>query len=743
MSAFVQPIAQKLNIKLQSVEAVLAMLAEGATIPFIARYRKDKTGALDEVQIQQIQDELKFLKEFTERKSFIEKTIIEQQKMTPALQAKIDGAVTVAELEDIYLPYKPKRTTKAQTARGKGLEPLANLLLEQNDTDVLAVATTFITENVLDVEAALQGARDIIAELINEDAQVRAKLRKLFESAATIQSKVISDQETAGIKYKDYFDFSELISKIPSHRILAVLRGFLEGYLRITISPLEENAIETIESIYIRGMSSCGDQIRKATKDAYRRLLQPSLETEFRTNLKAKADEDAINVFAENLRQLLLSAPIGGKRILAIDPGYRSGCKVVCLDEKGGLQKTDLIFPHENNRVAAEEIKIKNLVQQYGIEVFAIGDGTAGRETEIFIKKINLGLPVFLVNEDGASIYSASEIAREEFPNEDITVRGAVSIGRRLMDPLAELVKLDPKSIGVGQYQHDVNQFRLKERLDATVVSCVNNVGVNLNTASKHLLSYVSGIGGTLADNIIKYRNEIGKFSSRKQLLKVPRLGGKAFEQCAGFLRIPEGDDLLDQSAVHPEAYPLVEVIAKELGVDVKALIGKEELLKRVDAKKYATEQIGELTIQDILNELKKPGLDPRSEAQAFEFANIFSIDDVKVGMEVPGVVTNITRFGAFVDIGVKQDGLVHVSEISHQYITDPSEVLKLNQQVKVKVMEVDIIRKRIGLSIKQMMAPATGLQKRPIERKNSVVQKEAELPMNDALVALKQKFGR
>ena len=743
MSAFVQPIAQKLNIKLQSVEAVLAMLAEGATIPFIARYRKDKTGALDEVQIQQIQDELKFFKEFTERKSFIEKTIIEQQKMTPALQTKIDGAVTVAELEDIYLPYKPKRTTKAQTARGKGLEPLANLLLEQNDTDVLAVATTFITENVLDVEAALQGARDIIAELINEDAQVRAKLRKLFESAATIQSKVISDQETAGIKYKDYFDFSELISKIPSHRILAVLRGFLEGYLRITISPIEENAIETIESIYIRGMSSCGDQIRKATKDAYRRLLQPSLETEFRTNLKAKADEDAINVFAENLRQLLLSAPIGGKRILAIDPGYRSGCKVVCLDEKGGLQKTDLIFPHENNRVAAEEIKIKNLVQQYGIEVFAIGDGTAGRETEIFIKKINLGLPVFLVNEDGASIYSASEIAREEFPNEDITVRGAVSIGRRLMDPLAELVKLDPKSIGVGQYQHDVNQFRLRERLDATVVSCVNNVGVNLNTASKHLLSYVSGIGGILADNIIKYRNEIGKFSSRKQLLKVPRLGGKAFEQCAGFLRIPEGDDLLDQSAVHPEAYPLVEVIAKELGVDVKALIGKEELLKRVDAKKYATEQIGELTIQDILNELKKPGLDPRSEAQAFEFANIFSIDDVKVGMEVPGVVTNITRFGAFVDIGVKQDGLVHVSEISHQYITDPSEVLKLNQQVKVKVMEVDIIRKRIGLSIKQMLAPATGLQKRSIERKNSVVQKEAELPMNDALVALKQKFGR
>jgi uncharacterized protein len=743
MSAFVQPIAQKLSIKLQQVEAVLALLAEGATIPFIARYRKDKTGALDEVQIQQIQDELKFLKEFTDRKLFIEKTITDQQKMTPALQATIDAATTLAALEDIYLPYKPKRTTKAQTARAKGLEPLANLLLEQNNIDVIAVAATFITENVLDAEAALQGARDIIAELINEDAQVRAKLRKLFEVAATIQSKVISDQETAGIKYKDYFDFSELIAKIPSHRILAVLRGFLEGYLRITISPAEENALEIMESIYIKGMSSCSDQIKKAAKDAYRRLLQPSLETEFRTNLKAKADEDAINVFAENLRQLLLSAPIGGKRILAIDPGYRTGCKVVCLDEKGGLQKTDLIFPHENNRVAAEEIKIKNLVQQYGIEVFAIGDGTAGRETEQFIKKLNLGLPVFLVNEDGASIYSASEIAREEFPDEDITVRGAVSIGRRLMDPLAELVKLDPKSIGVGQYQHDVNQFRLKERLDATVVSCVNNVGVNLNTASKHLLSYVSGIGGTVAENIIKYRNEIGKFSSRKQLLKVPRLGGKVFEQCAGFLRIPEGDDLLDQSAVHPEAYPLVEAIAKELGVEVKALIGKEELLKTVNAKKYATEQIGELTIQDILNELKKPGLDPRSEAQAFEFANIFSIDDVKVGMEVPGVVTNITRFGAFVDIGVKQDGLVHVSEISHQYITDPNEVLKLNQQVKVKVMEVDIVRKRIGLSIKQMTTPATGGQKRPIQRQNNPVQKGADLPMDDALVALKQRFGR
>lgn len=751
MSDFVQPIAQKLNIKLQQVEAVLSLFAEGATIPFIARYRKDKTGALDEVQIQQIQDEEKFLKEFHERKTFIEKTITDQKKMTEVLQAKINKATTLAELEDIYLPYKPKRKTKAQTARENGLEPLANFLLEQKDIDIVATATGFINEKVLDADAALQGARDIIAEQINENAPVRAKLRKLFENEATLQSKVVADKETAGIKYKDYFEFSEFISKAPSHRILAVLRGFLEGFLRIAISPAEEAALEMIEAMYIKGMSTCSDQLRKAVKDAYRRLLQPSLETEFRTALKTKADEEAINVFAENLRQLLLSSPIGSKRILAIDPGYRTGCKVVCLDEKGELQKTDLIFPHETNKVAAEAIKIKNLVQQYGIEVFAIGDGTAGRETDNFIKSLQLGLPVFLVNEDGASIYSASEIAREEFPDQDITVRGAVSIGRRLMDPLAELVKLDPKSIGVGQYQHDVNQFRLKERLDATVISCVNNVGVNLNTASKHLLSYVSGIGSTLADNIIKYRNEIGKFTSRKQLLKVPRLGGKAFEQCAGFLRIKEGEELLDQSAVHPEAYLLVEAMAKDLGVEVKSLIGKEELLIKVDAKKYATEQIGELTIKDILNELKKPGLDPRSEAAAFEFANIYGIDDVKVGMEVPGVVTNITRFGAFIDIGVKQDGLVHVSEISHTYITDPSAVLKLNQHVKVKVLEVDTVRKRIALSIKQTeegparkqyakhnsggreAAPGFTTVKKPVD----------ELPLQDALAALKQKFGK
>jgi len=741
MQSFIQPIAAKLNIKQQQVEAVLALLAEGATIPFIARYRKDKTGALDEVQVQAIQDEAKFLKEFTERKEFIEKTITEQGKMTEALQDKINKALTIAALEDIYLPYKPKRKTKAQTAKENGLEPLANLLLEQKDMDLVAEAGKFINENVKDTDAALQGARDIIAEMVNEDATVRAKMRRLFETEATMQSKVNTDKETEAVKYKDYFDFSEPIHKAPSHRILAVLRGFLEGYLRLAIAPEEEKALEIVEELYVKDISSSSDHLRKAIKDAYRRLLQPSLETEFRTALKAKADEEAINVFAENLRQLLLSSPLGSKRILAIDPGYRTGCKVVCLDEKGNLQKTELVFPHEANRVYAEEIKIKNLVEQYGIEVFAIGDGTAGRETEQFIKKLNLGLPVFLVNEDGASIYSASEIAREEFPKEDITVRGAVSIGRRLMDPLAELVKIDPKSIGVGQYQHDVNQFRLKEKLDATVVSCVNNVGVNLNTASKHLLSYVSGIGSTIADNIIKHRNEIGKFNSRKQLLSVPRLGAKAYEQCAGFLRIKDGEDILDDSAVHPEAYTVVQNIVKDLGTEVKNIIGNETLLKTVDAKKYATETIGELTIKDILNELKKPGLDPRAEAQAFEFAAIYKIDDVKIGMEVPGVVTNITRFGAFVDIGVKQDGLVHVSEISHKYITDPGEVLKLNQQVKVKVTDVDVARKRIALSIKQTeIPPAKNTFNKP---KGNFAKTVKEPTMNDALSALKQKFGK
>lgn len=746
MSGFAPLIAGKLNLKQIQVLAVLDLFEESATIPFIARYRKDKTGGLDEVQIQQIQDEAKFLKEFTERKTFIEKAITEQGKMTEALQAKIDNATTIAALEDIYLPYKPKRKTKAQTARENGLESLADTMLAQQHDDVMAEASKYINDKILTTEDALQGARDIIAELVNENAEVRAKMRKLFEDTATIQSKVLTDKETDGIKYKDYFDFAEPIHKIPSHRILAILRGFLEGVLRMSIAPLEEDALYLIEQQYIKGMNPWSDHLRKAIRDAYRRLMQPSLESEFRTALKQKADEEAITVFAENLRQLLLSAPLGRKNMLAIDPGYRTGCKVVCLDNKGDLQTTDLIYIHENNRVSESEHKIRKLVEQFKVEAIAIGDGTAGRETEQFIKKMQLGLPVFLVNEDGASVYSASETAREEFPDQDVTVRGSVSIGRRLMDPLAELVKIDPKSIGVGQYQHDVNQFRLKERLDQTVVSCVNTVGVNLNTASKHLLAYVSGIGGTMADNIVRYRSEIGEFKERSQLLKVPRLGAKAFEQCAGFLRIKEGDNPLDASAVHPESYPIVEKMAGDLQVDLKALIGNETLVNKIDPKKYVTEQFGELTLRDILNELKKPGLDPRSELEQFEFAQIYKIEDVQMGMIVPGVVTNLTRFGAFVDIGVKQDGLVHVSEIANRYISDPGEALKLGQKVQVKVMEVDVNRKRIALSIKQASGEERVQGDKKARRQESFKRQEEDLSalsVNDALSALKKKFGK
>lgn len=746
MSGFAPLIAVKLNLKQTQVQAVLDLFEESATIPFIARYRKDKTGGLDEVQIQQIQDESKFLKEFTERKTFIEKAITEQGKMTDELQTKINNATTIAALEDIYLPYKPKRKTKAQTARENGLEPLADLMLAQQQDDVMLEAAKYINDKILSAEDALQGAKDIIAELVNENAEVRAKLRKLFEDTATIQSKVLADKETEGIKYKDYFDFSEPIHKIPSHRILAILRGFLEGILRMSIAPVEEDALYLLEQQFIKGMSPWSDHLRKAIRDAYRRLMQPSLESEFRTALKQKADEEAINVFAENLRQLLLSAPLGRKNILAIDPGYRTGCKVVCLDNKGDLQTTDLIYVHENNRIYESEHKIKKLVEQFKVEAIAIGDGTAGRETEQFIKKMQLGLPVFLVNEDGASVYSASETAREEFPDHDVTVRGSVSIGRRLMDPLAELVKIDPKSIGVGQYQHDVNQFRLKERLDQTVVSCVNTVGVNLNTASKHLLAYVSGIGGSMADNIVRYRSEIGGFKERNQLLKVPRLGAKAFEQCAGFLRIKEGNNPLDASAVHPEAYPIVEKMAADLQVHVKELIGNEMLVTKIDPKKYVTEQFGELTLRDILNELKKPGLDPRNELEQFEFAQIYKIEDVQTGMIVPGVVTNLTRFGAFVDIGVKQDGLVHVSEIAHRYISDPGEALKLGQKVQVKVMEVDVQRKRIALSIKQASTEERVQGDRKPRRQESSKHKEEDLSalsVNDALNALKKKFGK
>lgn len=739
---FIEPIAQKLNIKKQQVEIVLELLAEGATIPFIARYRKDKTGALDELQIQQIQEEQKALQEFADRKSFIEKTITEQGKMTEALQAKINAATTLAQLEDIYLPYKQKRKTKADTARENGLQPLADLLLLQEDAIPEVAAESFLNEKITSVDQALQGARDIIAELINEDTTVRDKLRRLFREQADIISKIDAEKEQEAAKYRDYFEFSEKISSIPSHRTLALLRGFLEGFLRISIEPSEELALELIESVYLKGMSPSATHVRKAVKDSYKRLLQPSLETEFRTALKTAADEEAINVFAENLRQLLLSAPLGSKRILAIDPGYRTGCKVVCIDEKAELLENGLIFIHEKNRLQEAADKIKQLVHKHAIQAFAIGDGTAGRETEQFIKGLKLDIPVYLVNEDGASIYSASEVARKEFPDHDITVRGAVSIGRRLMDPLAELVKIDPKSIGVGQYQHDVNQARLKERLDQTVMSCVNSVGVNVNTASSQLLAYVSGIGSGLAENIVKYRSQEGKFSSREALLKVPRLGGKAYEQCAGFLRITGGVNPLDASAVHPEAYPLIERMATDLSVPVAELIGNETLLQKVEAKKYHSENAGEHTIRDIITELKKPGLDPRKEVQLFEFAAIYAIEDVQVGMELPGIVTNLTRFGAFVDIGVKQDGLVHVSEIAHRFIQDPSEVLKLNQQVKVKVLEVDLSRKRIVLSIKQTETAPVRSKSKPMLKPQSAAKQEPPT-MKDALALLKEKFSR
>lgn len=737
-------ISQKLNLNEKSVAAVLELLSEGATIPFIARYRKDKTGALDEVQIQNIEQEAKFQKEFSERKAFIEKTIEEQGKMTEELQAKINTCHTINELEDIYLPYKPKRKTKAQTARENGLEPLAIWLLEQNNDSIFDKAKGFINEQIPDEETALLGARHIIAEAVNENAGLRAQLRLLFENTAKIYSAVLPEKEQEGIKYKDYFEFSELISKIPSHRMLAILRGFMEGFLKMSILPEEEQAIGILELAYLKSENPASLQVKKAVKDAYKKMLHPSLESEFRMALKVKSDEEAIQVFAENLRQLLLSSPLGAKRVLAIDPGYRTGCKVAVLDESGNLQKTDLIFVHENNfRLQAAEKTIRDLVHTFKIESFAIGDGTAGRETEQFIKKLELNLPVFLVNEDGASIYSASETAREEFPDQDITIRGAVSIGRRLMDPLAELVKIDPKSIGVGQYQHDVNQVRLKEKLDLTVESCVNTVGVNLNTSGKHLLQYVSGIGPSLAENIVQFRKENGAFINRKTLLKVPRLGAKAYEQCAGFLRVKDGKNPLDSSGVHPESYAIVEQMAKDLNVKLEELIGNAALVEQISIKNYISDTIGKHTLEDIIKELKKPGLDPRSDVQNFEFAAIFSIEDVNEGMVVPGIVTNITRFGAFVDIGVKQDGLVHVSEIANRYISDPSEALKLNQQVMVKVTQVDIPRKRIALSIKQTQTAkavkTSGTPKMATVKENT---KKKEASFKDALASLKGKFS-
>ncbi|SHL20763.1 uncharacterized protein SAMN05444266_102446 [Chitinophaga jiangningensis] len=743
-------ISSELGISAKQAENTMNLLSEGSTVPFISRYRKEVTGSLDEVQIGRIEDLQKRYKEVDERREFIIKTITDQEKMTPELLEKIESTWVLAELEDIYLPYKPKRKTRATVAIEKGLEPLAKLLFDQQDGDVSA-AEQYLNEQVASSEEALKGARDIIAEWINENAECRDKLRKLFTHTGKLTSKVVEGKEEEGNKYKDYFEFSEDLKDMPSHRVLAILRAETEGILFSSIAPVEEDAMDILNKQFVTGKGTAAEQVGKAAADAYKRLLRPSLENEFRAGAKDKADAEAIEVFAENLRQLLLAAPLGPKAVIAIDPGYRTGCKVVALDNQGNMLDHDVIFPLEKNykRDDAEAL-LRKWVQKYDTAAIAVGNGTAGRETEEFVKKIDFGqkINVFMVNESGASVYSASEVAREEFPDQDVTVRGAVSIGRRLIDPLAELVKIDPKSIGVGQYQHDVNQSHLKQSLDRVVVSCVNNVGVNLNTASKHLLAYISGLGPSLAENIVKYRKENGAFRNRKELKKVHRLGDKAFEQCAGFLRIENGDNPLDNSAVHPERYPLVEEIASKQHLSVQDLMGKEDLRKQINLKDFIKEDVGMVTLEDILKELAKPSRDPRDEISIFEYAEgIHKIEDVKPGMVLPGVVTNITAFGAFVDIGVKQDGLVHISHLSNKFISNPNEAVKLNQKVQVTVLEVDAMRKRISLSMKDNEKGGGGNQGQAggqrKERREKPAQKEA--PLNDfqaKLAALKNKFN-
>ncbi|MEZ4799342.1 MAG: Tex family protein [Flavobacteriales bacterium] len=688
------------------INATMRLLDEGCTIPFIARYRKEVTGGLDEVEIEEIRQTVTKQRDLEKRKEFILSTIEEQGKLTDELRKKIIACDNATDLEDIYLPFKPKRKTKATVAREAGLEPLAQWLLKEPFQDVEMEAEKFLNDQVKDVDAALQGARDIIAEIINENAIARSTVRHQFQRFASMRTRVARDKEQEGVKYKDYFDFEEPITRCPSHRVLAMFRGEEEGMLRLTVAPDEDRVLEKLEHLFIKKDNEASDEIFDAMKDSYRRLLSPSIENEIRGELKAKADEEAIRVFAENLRQLLLAAPLGNKRILALDPGFRTGCKLVCLNEEGTLLYDDVIYPHEpqNDKVKSAD-KVQALVDRYKIEALAIGNGTAGRETENFVKSIGLSkdVKVFLVNESGASIYSASEVAREEFPDKDVTVRGAVSIGRRLADPLSELVKIDPKSIGVGQYQHDVDQNKLKEGLDSVVLSAVNNVGVNVNIASKSLLTYVSGLGPKLAENIVKFRDENGAFSSRKQLMKVPKLGEKAFEQCAGFLRIPKAKNILDNSAVHPERYALVEKMAKDVGCTVEDLIAKEEFRKKIQAEKYISGDVGLPTIKDILSELAKPGRDPREAIEQFEFADVSKMEDLKEGMVLPGIVTNITNFGCFVDVGVKQEGMVHISQLANKFVKDPNEVVRLQQKVKVKVVELDFARKRIALSMKDV----------------------------------------
>jgi Transcriptional accessory protein len=728
---YIYHVAEKLKLNTHQILNVVQLSEEGATIPFMARYRKEATNNMDEVAIAAVLEEDTYFKELDKRKETILKTIEEQGKLTSELKKKIEDSISSTELEDLYLPYKPKRKTKALTAIEKGLEPLAQQLFSLSKVNPEEEALKYVNDQVRDVKEALQGARDIIAEWVSENQEARNAIRHLFEKNAELSSKAVTSkkEEVEAQKYRDYFDFSEPLSRIPSHRMLAIRRGEKEGYLMMDINISKESAIESLNDIFITSSVPSTTELKKAIEESYQRLMKPSIENEFRLLGKTKADEEAISVFAENLRQLLLSSPLGSKRILAIDPGYRTGCKIVCLDEQGTLLFNTAIFPHPPQNQWQESIaEIKRLVSTYELSAIAVGNGTAGRESEQLVRSIDFGktVSIFQVNESGASIYSASEVAREEFPDKDVTVRGAVSIGRRLLDPLSELVKIDPKSIGVGQYQHDVNQVKLKQSLDRVVESAVNFVGVNVNTASRHLLQYVSGISGTLASHIVKWRTENGAFASREDLKKVPLMGPKTFEQCAGFLRIPSSQNPLDNSAVHPERYVIVQKMADDLQVSLEELIKKAELRKNIKKEKYISENVGAYTIEDILKELEKPGRDPREPISEFHFdETIKSIEDVKVGMKVPGIVTNITNFGAFVDIGVKQDCLVHLSQLSNRYITDPNEVVKLNQKVIVTVTEVDVARKRIGLTMKENL-PAT------TNTKFSEVKKERNVPVKN-----------
>ena len=700
----IKQLTQSTSFSFHQVQNVVRLIDEGATIPFMSRYRKEATGGMDEVQLADLREQYDKLCELIKRKATVLKSIEEQEKLTPELRQRIEECWNANELEDIYLPYKPKRRTRAEIAREKGLEPLAKIIMKQQTVDIQNVVNRFITSDVMNASDALQGARDIIAEWVNESEAARNAIRSIFSHEAMISSKMVKGKEEEAQKYRDYFDCSEKLSRCSSHRLLAMRRGESEGFLRVNITADDDKCIARLLRIFQKSDNECGLQVAEAVEDGYKRLLKPAIETEFAADSKSKADVEAIRVFAENLRQLLLAPPLGQKRVMGVDPGFRSGCKIVCLDAQGNLQHNENIYPHPpQNEHSQAKRKLQKMVEAYDIQAIAIGNGTASRETERFIQSISFDCKVqlFVVSENGASVYSASKVARDEFPEYDVTVRGAVSIGRRLMDPLAELVKIDPKSIGVGQYQHDVDQTKLKNSLDRTVEFAVNRVGVNLNTASKHLLTYVSGLGPQIAQNIVNFRAENGAFRNRKELMKVPKMGAKTFEQCAGFLRIPDGDNALDNSAVHPESYPVVNQIATDLKLKVNELIGNNKLKSTLDLSKYVTEKVGIPTLNDILDELEKPGRDPRSAIRIFEFdPNVKDINDLRTGMELPGIITNVTNFGAFCDIGIKENGLIHISNLSDSFVSNPADIVSVHQHVKVSVLEVDLARKRIQLKL-------------------------------------------